>query len=230
MTISGITMEKYLAASKDAAEKLIHDIDSLTFKQFCNETSKAYEDYRTSVALLAEHQGDNFAIEVQKKMVEKIGESSKIISANELSLNREQFNSFSFIAESLLQIARHGLSVVHGNFTTCRRKFTELRSITKVANPPYDIFDIIWAARNQAMHFDEIKTSPNRNNDTEVHMHEVFKWLSDLKRDEFLEDIKFEPSFFSKFNSGENNLAYQIVQVLGWTSYEKFKSDMDTLS
>ncbi|MEH7813224.1 hypothetical protein [Bacillus toyonensis] len=229
MTIPGITMQQYVGTSKDAAEELILAINNLTFKRFCNETTSEYEKYRLNIALHAEDLGDAFAIEVQKKMVEKIAESSKIISANDLSLNKDEFNSFSFIAESLLQIAKHGLSVVHGNFSTCRQNFTTLRSIVNTPNPQFDIFDVIWAARNQAMHFDEIKSSPNPAKPSEVHMHKVFKWLASLKREDFIADIKFEPNVFNKFNSKEHNLAYQVVQALGWTSYEQFKVDMESL-
>ncbi|MDE7552319.1 hypothetical protein [Bacillus tropicus] len=231
MTISGMTMEKYLGSSKDAAEELIISLNNLSFKNFCNETSKQYLKVRINAALLAEDQEDELSLEIQKKMIKAIAESSKAISSADLSLNKEEYNSFSFVAESLLQLAKHGLSVVHGSFYTCKRHLTSIRSVVdpSTSHPQYDILDIIWAARNQAMHFDETNEEPNEKNPSEVHMHKVFNWLASLRKEDFKEDIKFDPNIFSKFNSKEHNLAYQVVQALGWTSYKQFKVDMESL-
>lgn len=60
-------------------------------------------------------------------------------------------------------------------------------------------------------------------------MHKVFNWLASLRKEDFKEDIKFDPNICSKFNSKEHNLAYQVVQALGWTFYEQFKVDMESL-
>ncbi|MET3407119.1 hypothetical protein ABIC59_004585 [Priestia aryabhattai] len=229
MTISGVTMQQYLGSIKDSAEIIILAFNNLNFNSFTNETTKEYMKVRINTALLAENFTDDFAVKTQEQMVEAIAKSSKQISEDDLSLNKEEYNSFSFIAESLLQLARHGLSIVHGSFNDCRSNITGIRSIVNHPNPQHDIFDIIWAARNQAIHFDEIAQTPNRNKPAEVHMHRVFNWLASLQKADFAEDIRFNPSIFSKFNTGQHNLAYQVIQTLGWTNYEQFKTDMESL-
>lgn len=229
MSIPGATMQNYLNSIKDASEELILSLNNLSFKSFCNDTSKEYLKVRLKAVIKAEELGDDFSIEVQKIMLNAISQSQVSITRNDLSLSKEEYNSFSFVAESLLQLAKHGLSVVHGGFSTCRNNLTNLRSIVNSPRPSYDILDIIWAARNQAMHFDEINLTPNSSKPSEVHMHDVFNWLTSLNKADFKEEIKFNPDIFSEFNSKEHNLAYQVVQTLGWTSYKQFETDMKSL-
>ncbi len=230
MTVPGVTMQHYLKSSKDAAEELINVLNSLTFKSFCDVTTQEYIKVRYNAVIQAEETQDPYMIEIQKKIVKQISESQKLINESELSLHKEEYNSFSFVAESLLQIAKHGISVVHGSLNQCKSNLSGRTpsSIVKLTPPTYYFHEIIWAARNQAMHFDEIVT-PARNN-SEQHTHDVFNWLASLTKADFIEDIKFDPSIFSKFNSKEYNFAYQVVLALGWTSYEKFKSDMESIS
>lgn len=66
------------------------------------------------------------------------------------------------------------------------------------------IKNIIWQGRNQAMHFEEGKYSPK--------VIECFKNL--------------EADYGSRFKLADKNLAHEIVNILGWISYDRYECDI----
>lgn len=110
--------------------------------------------------------------------------------------------SVSALSGALLQIAKQGISSVRTRPESCP-------SGRKVCG--VDVKWLIWAARNQASHYDE----PTRVNEQ--------TW-----------------GIFAQFNAGQPggdplepmagiNWAYEIVQALGWESYDKYQADMHSL-
>lgn len=67
--------------------------------------------------------------------------------------------------------------------------------------------NIVWQGRNQAMHFEE----SNYNQ-------KVIDCFANLKLD-----------YGSRFSLGNKNLAYEVVRLLGWTSYNNYENDMKLL-
>jgi hypothetical protein len=104
---------------------------------------------------------------------------------------------------ALFQLARQGISFVHGN-----------------GNPPANcpdgrliaglkLKDVIWQARNQAMHFEEL---PKKR------VIGLFAVLSDVYGVTF--DLSKHP---------RQSRAKQVVKLLGWEDYSRYHSDVKSL-
>lgn len=105
------------------------------------------------------------------------------------------------IAGSVLQIAKQGISTVHGGFTTA----PEGRKVGSLS-----IKEIIWQARNQALHSEDNKFS---------------KQVTDL----FATLEQEHGVIFSLASHPGQSRAKQIVSLLGWSSYAAYVSDMQSL-
>jgi len=105
------------------------------------------------------------------------------------------------IAGGVLQIAKQGISLVHGR----KARAPEGR---KIGSLP--IRDIIWEARNQALHFEE-----GRFNNPVI---EVFEALERERGTEF-----------SLAVHGRKSRAKQVLRLLGWSSFEDYARDMSEL-
>jgi hypothetical protein len=107
--------------------------------------------------------------------------------------------SVGLLASSLLQYARQGISVVHGDPKACPNG----RSIGTQA-----LKTVIWQARNQASHWEE--GSPFQPVST------CFDALA----------VEFDPVFLEY---KQRNLAFEIINLLDWKDYEAFKADLLSL-
>jgi hypothetical protein len=105
------------------------------------------------------------------------------------------------IAGAILQIAKQGISVVHGGPKTA----PEGRKIGTVP-----VRDVLWQARNQALHYEEGTFS---------------KAVTDL----FGTLEKEQGSLFSLTKHAKQSRAKQILGLLDWTSYASYLQDMRSL-
>jgi hypothetical protein len=105
------------------------------------------------------------------------------------------------ITASVLQIAKQGLSIVHGDLAAAPQG----RSIGSLP-----IRDVIWQARNQALHFEEGSFSKP-----------VTTLFSVLEAEQGPQ--------FSLANHPKQCRAKQVLVLLGWDSYENYIADMVTL-
>ena len=105
------------------------------------------------------------------------------------------------IAGAILQIAKQGISVVHGG----PKAAPEGR---KVGTVP--VRDVVWQARNQALHYEEGTFS---------------KAVTDL----FSTLEKEQGALFSLAKHAKQNRAKQILGLLGWTTYAAYLQDMESL-
>lgn len=110
--------------------------------------------------------------------------------------------SLAALSGALLQIAKQGISIEHRRPENCPNG----RKVFGV-----DIKWLIWAGRNQAIHYENPKEV---NNETRG----VFAQLNVGRTDE----APLTPG-------GEVNCAYDIVRILGWESYGQYEADMISL-
>jgi hypothetical protein len=102
---------------------------------------------------------------------------------------------------ALLQIVRQGLSLVHGGPNNSPAG----RQLSGIA-----LTDIVWQARNQAIHYEKKKFHPP--------VVETFNAL--------------EAAFGAEFtlaNHQGSSRAKQVVYLIGWDEFETFKNDMALL-
>ena len=104
----------------------------------------------------------------------------------------------SVFATALLQVAKQGISAVHGSLDQCPGGRLVGRESLK---------SVIWAARNQAMHYEEGKFS---------------KSVTDCFR-------SLEADFGAGFSLGVDNLSDRVVELLGWYDYNQYEADMASL-
>jgi hypothetical protein len=105
------------------------------------------------------------------------------------------------IAGAILQIAKQGISVVHVGLAAA----PEGRKIGTIS-----IKDVIWQARNQALHYEEGSFK---------------KPVTDL----FATLEKEQGAQFSLAIHGNQSRAKQVLSVLGWKSYTAYLNDMQSL-
>lgn len=105
------------------------------------------------------------------------------------------------IAGAIFQIAKQGISVVFEKLTLAPPG----RMLGSLA-----LRDIIWQARNQSMHYEEGK--PGKG---------VVELFGTLEQEYGMQ--------FSLTAHPESNRAKQVLDLLGWTSYEFYLEDMQTL-
>jgi hypothetical protein len=104
------------------------------------------------------------------------------------------------LAGNLLQYGKQGLSMVHGGLPTPRTG----RAIGSQA-----LSEVVWQARNQALHWEEGNPHPP-----------VVKCFQTL-------DADFGNARFA--DSAKRSLAFDVVELLGWTTAADFESDMLTM-
>lgn len=128
--------------------------------------------------------------------------------------NKSAMSKYGFVvvfSQSILQVVQHGLVAKHGtdiksNIISAYSGHT-LRDISG-----FDIIDIIWEGRNQAIHY-QGTIFPN-----------VQRVFDGLITDGHLQ--------FSSYRSGYDNMAYEVIKLLGWTGkdgYINFKKDIKNL-
>lgn len=105
------------------------------------------------------------------------------------------------ICGSILQIAKQGISLVHGRLANAPNG-------RLVGNSP--LKDVVWQARNQALHYEEGNFKPP--------VVELFAALE-----------QSHGATFSLATHSQKSLAKQVVHLLGWTTYESYLADAQAL-
>jgi hypothetical protein len=104
------------------------------------------------------------------------------------------------LSAALLQYAKQGISLVHGGLTACPNGRTIGTQSLK---------SVVWQARNQAIHWEEGNARPA--------VQQVFNSMTQEV------DAKF-----AEFQG--RNMAYDVVELLGWKTLDEFRADMLALS
>ena len=108
--------------------------------------------------------------------------------------------SIAALAGSLLQYAKQGISLVHGELARCPSR--------RAIGTQY-LKDVVWQGRNQAIHWEE--------GTFRRPVEQCFQLL--------------EQEVDAKFGLFRNqNMAFQLVEYLRWTSFNEFKADMSLLA
>jgi hypothetical protein len=109
--------------------------------------------------------------------------------------------SIGALGAALLQIAKQGISLVHGGLNNC----PDGRSIgsEKLKN-------VIWQGRNQSMHYEEGNLKQSVKN-CFANLESTFG------------------SQFSLILHSRKNLAHHVIDLLGWKDYATYEADMRTL-
>lgn len=195
------TMETILADSRYAIERLLpiawHEHDSVTAYQdeidrlsrFTAEVDADPDHSYREDPLAMSHMGA-YAM---------LGQAQGDLSGLQSRLAYRQFST-SLVAGAVLQIGKQALSMVHGH----RVKAPAGRTIGS-----QHLRDIVWFARNQAIHWEERK--------------ENSEWRPCFEK--LAED--FGPHFRGYF---EGNLSFDVLALLGWRSSEGFARDMKLMA
>ena len=122
----------------------------------------------------------------------------------EIESKRQTFLTHEFaiasLSGSLLQMAKQGISIVHSGLVNCPDG--RLIGTQKLKQ-------VIWQGRNQSIHYEEGNFTPA-----------VITCFDTLASE-----------IDSKFNRYRTaNLAFEIVNLLGWKSFSDFKTDMTQLA
>lgn len=196
-------MHQYIQDTEYATNGLVELIcrDTGTLRELQDEQRNALEKEATFDLLFLQRQMHPSANYWHGQLVEAQKERSEIekqiayLEAQTLDLKQ----SLAALSGALLQIAKQGISSVKGRPDNCRSgrlvHGQELRWI-------------IWAARNQALHFEE----PKKVDDRTVAV------LEGMKNDN-------GQSVLPGARDG-NSLAFDVVNLLGWNSYAQYQSDM----
>lgn len=108
--------------------------------------------------------------------------------------------SLSALAATVLQYAKQGISVVHGNLGSCPHG----RLVGSL-----NLKSVIWQGRNQASHWEEEKLHPP-----------VVQCFETLKKE--------QDADFGDYN--QRSLAYEVVALLNWRDWASFEEDMQSLA
>lgn len=114
-----------------------------------------------------------------------------------------KYKSYQAIGMSILQIAKQGISKVHGKLTNCPSGRRIGRESLK---------NIIWQSRNQAIHHEEGRYHNN-----------VKKCFNNLK-------IEYGEKFNLDTHPNVNLSIEVLNEVLGWDEYSKYHRDMEALA
>lgn len=202
-------MNQYIVDTKFAAKSLlevIHEEENQfeILKKEYVKLKKVWDvlDWDFSTADLNE---DYSEYQVQYKFVqrEKFAEENdlkdKKVELRKLSESMlTKKHSINSLSMSLLQIAKQGISTVHGHPKKC----VDGRSISSET-----LKNVILQGRNQSIHCEE--GNPHQP---------VIDCFANLTKD-------FGVNFDLTINKTENR-ARQIIELLGWSSYETYESDM----
>lgn len=202
-------MHQYNRDTEFAASNLIvlarDEADQLQRLQNDLRQTKAEEahhhwDFSTSVMNddFPEHQWMNAFQRMSEAQAKKQQQESRIKSIQ--SSIESKKTAIEFIAGSILQLARQGISIVHSNDPTSPPG----RMIGSVS-----LREVVWCGRNQAIHYEERPKAP---------VVTLFKVLEQEQGQHFSLSL----------NQGKN-MAKHVINLLGWDIYETYLSDMESL-
>lgn len=158
-------------------------------------------DYQTSD--LSDDFSDMYVIDAFNRMASAKQETDRLkleIVELQVSIGAKQV-AIQSICGALLQIAKQGISLVHGSLTNApagRTIGTE------------NLKDIIWQARNQAIHYEDGTFNKSVTN--------LFQQL-----------MTSHGNNFSLTMHAHQSRAKQIIMLLDWRSYSQYYSDMKLL-
>ncbi|SFH39343.1 hypothetical protein [Pontibacter chinhatensis] len=206
-----MTFQDYIQETEYAASNLIatiwHEYSEL--QNLENEIKKLQSivehQYRQAQSFMDSDDPDDIMLGVGIHWGTYFEEDKQLYHKNESYKKlQEQIQAHTYsiqtLCTGLIQIAKHGISVVYGGLTDC----PDGRMVGTQA-----LRDVIWQARNQTMHYEEGACRGP--------VVAVFSSLA----------AEFD-SIFSNYNN--QNLAFEIVRLLGWTSYASFNADLLTFS
>ena len=205
-------MNSYLVDTKFAADNLITTIHneeeqfeelSVKFSELKKVFDHLFWDYST-----ADMHEDFNDLQVQHKYIQM----AKFAEENDLKGKKVELDSLSksilakkdsmnSLSMSLLQIAKQGISTVHGNPSNCPAG----RNIGSET-----LKNVIWQGRNQAIHCEEGNTNQR-----------VKDCFSNLATD-FGSDYDLTSDY-------KENRARKIIDLLEWNRYDRYETDMISL-
>lgn len=188
------TLFELLIADKENLEQLKEQLENLKtrFEHFQSDfnTYDLSEDYDD---MQLQHKFYKMA-----KTGEEVQEMKTAIQRLEQEIHNKEI-SYRTLGMAILQIAKQGLSIVHGSLSAIPAG----RTIGS-----QDLKDIIWQSRNQSNHYEE---GNYRKGVTDCF---------NILKNEFGED-------FNLSINGNTNLSTNIIyDVLCWQNYEDYKNDM----
>lgn len=167
------------------------------------ELEITYSRQKSDIAFLEDHE-DELREAAQETLIRqraKLLATQGGINASVLAIN--------ILAGTVLQIAKQAISIRHGaDISDC---MLQGRLISGTC-----VRDLIWIGRNQAMHFEETNETkqPGIRKSGWV---DLFKILNTHHHGAF----SLAPPFQSK--------AFEILQILGWSRFDRYESDMQDL-
>ena len=187
-------------ASKALQNAIVADHDKLSF------LSKELSVLSSAASSLSERfdmeegQEDFDPIQLQFRYViaqQKHHEASEVASKKSLLQQelQDRYCSLSILSGALIQIAKQGISVVYGSKSGPA-------GIRQIAGQ--QLHAVIWEARNQSMHYEEGNPYPA--------VVAVFNALQASHGDAFSLTIHHK-----------ENLAYEVVKILGWDNNEQIR-------
>jgi len=206
-------MHRYLEEVKFAASELLKGIwwEKERLYQLDSEIQQHEQAARVgyqqaSFAALNAESPDDVAFSAGRYWEAYFGDDKKrhykTIERQELHEAHEAHTfSIGALSAALLQLARQGISIVHGT--------PDNANCVRTIAVNWCLPDIIWAARNQAMHWEDGKFDD-----------EVEAVFADLN--------KHFGSPFDEFRA--RNMAFEVVdQILGWKDWETLSADLEEL-
>ncbi|MBZ9628132.1 hypothetical protein LB450_08480 [Psychroflexus sp. CAK1W] len=205
-------MNQYLIDTKFASETLIeviHKEEKLIIEMLLTYTKLERRFNYLSKDFANSDMNEGFDdIQVQDKFIKMVKYAKEVKLKDkklELQRIRESFtakkDSVNSLSMGLLQIAKQGISTIHGNLENCpngREIGTE------------SLKNIIWQGRNQAIHCEEGKP-PKKVKD-------CFDKLKDKYGKDF--DLTLHPT---------SNKAKKIIDLLEWEEYAQYEKDMNSI-
>jgi hypothetical protein len=174
-------------------KKLAVVANELAFRQWDFQSSDLNEDFSDAYVMTAHARASKVAQEAHRVKDQ--------VARLETSIAIRQY-AIQAVAGAILQIAKQGVSLVHGERTAAPPG----RTLGTLA-----VRDIVWQARNQSMHHEDRKP-----------FNEAVKKLFSILEREHGEQ-------FSLAKHAKQNMAKQVLDVLGWSSYETYLHDMTKL-
>jgi hypothetical protein len=173
-------------------QELAQEMGKYAANRWDFETSDLNDDFTDAHVMAAFHRMAKAKIQADQIALMK--------SSLEASVGARQF-AVQALWGALLQIAKQGISIVHGGLKNAPDGRLLLGTPLK---------EIIWQGRNQAIHFEE----GNFTN----HVKNTFASL----------EVSFGAEFSLSNHFGQSR-SKQIALLLGWNDYQNFKNDMKSL-
>lgn len=205
-----VKLNGYLSDTKDAASRLVEAIffeEDVRFRAQAklNSLLAELENMSRTISFLnlnPELDDDGLATSIYWGAYDLSPKADKLeleVAADQARILDREFSAC-VLSGALLQIAKQGISLVYKSLDNC----PDGRLVGSVP-----LKNVIWAARNQSMHFEEGSLRRKEDNAT----------FAQLEAD-------FGPSFAMTLGK---SLGYEVVRQLGWSNYTQYEQDMMSL-